>query len=46
MKEEKIFEQLEDFIEKNWFYDNEEPDSKIINVDYLLDFIEWLKNNY
>lgn len=44
MENEKIFDELEDFIEKAWFYDNEEPNFKIINVDQLLDFIKWLKN--
>ncbi len=44
MKKEKIFEELENFIEKSWFCDNEEPDLKVINADYLKDFVKWLKN--
>lgn len=44
MENEKIFDELEDFIEKSWFYDNEEPNFKIISVNQLLDFIKWLKN--
>lgn len=44
MKKERIFEELENFIEESWFYDNEEPDLKVINADYLKDFIKWLKN--
>lgn len=46
MKEEKIIEQLENFIEESYFYDNEYPDFKIINADCLLDFIKCLKDNY
>lgn len=42
---EKIFTNLEDFIEKSWFYDNEDY-TKVVNVDRLNDFIKWLKNNY
>lgn len=43
MDNEKIFYELRDFIDKSWFYDNEEEDCRLINVDYLLDFIEWLE---
>lgn len=42
-KEEKIFYELKDFINKSWFYDNEESNCKLINVDSLLDFINWLE---
>lgn len=41
---ERIFFELKDFINKSWFYDNEKPDNKIINVDQLLDFIDYLEN--
>lgn len=44
MDNEKIFNNLYDFIEKSWFYDNEDH-CKIINVDYLINFIKWLENN-
>ena len=43
-EKEKIFLELRDFIDKSWYYDNEEPDLKIINADSLLDFIKWLEN--
>ena len=42
---EKINE-IEKFIQENWFYDSEEPDFKIINVDKLLDFIEKIKRSW
>ena len=42
MDNEKIFYELRDFIDKSWFYDNEE-DCRLINADQLLDFIEWLE---
>lgn len=43
MSEEKIFHELRDFIDKSWFYDNEEEDCRLINADSLLVFIEWLE---
>ena len=43
MDNEKIFYELRDFIDKSWFYDNEEENCRLINADYLLDFIEWLE---
>ena len=43
MEKEKFLKELKDFINEGWYYDSEEPDLRIINVDYLLDFIEWLE---
>lgn len=44
MKNLEIFESLYDFIEKSWFYDNEEEDCRLLNADSLIDFIKWLEN--
>lgn len=44
-EEEKLNSIIEDFIEKNWFYFDEESKTKVVNVKSLIEYIEYLKGN-
>ena len=42
MKNKILLEKIKDFINDNWYYDEETQTVKEINVDILLDFINEL----
>lgn len=44
-EEEKLNLIIEDFIEKNWFYLDKEAKTKVVNIENLIGYIEYLKEN-
>lgn len=44
-EEEKLDSIIEDFVEKNWFYFDKSQEMKVVNVESLIKYIEYLKEN-
>lgn len=36
---------IEDFVEKSWFYLDKNQEMKVVNVENLIKYIEYLKEN-
>lgn len=44
-EEEKLDSIIEDFVEKSWFYLDKSKKMKVVNVESLIKYIEYLKEN-
>lgn len=44
-EEEKLNLIIEDFVEKSWFYLDKSKKMKVVNVESLIKYIEYLKEN-
>ena len=44
-EEEKLDSIIEDFVEKSWFYFDKSQEMKVVNVESLIKYIEYLKVN-